>query len=131
MLATLLFTLTLSLDTLGSAEAVRHYQYLLASAKWGMGDQERAAFLVRDSDGTLTLLEWTSHDSFRASWRGVMPAGTIAVVHTHPHFDPEPSRHDITEAQRIGIPIVVLSRHGMTAVDASGAIYDLHAGRKP
>ena len=78
-------------------------------------EYERAAFVVRGDDGALRLIEWPFRREFRrARWEGAAPEGTIAIVHTHPRELPRPSMGDHAEARRIGLPIYVLTRGGVS-----------------
>src|SRR5450631_3842709 len=46
---------------------------------------EQAAWIVRTADGTTALIPWPSLRAFRrATWRGPIPSGALASVHTHP-----------------------------------------------
>ena len=57
---------------------------------------------------------WPSKHSYLAeTFRGVVPAHTIAIVHTHPVQYPRPSEQDKLEATRLGIPIYVLTIRGI------------------
>lgn len=86
-------------------------------------DYERAAFVIRDRDGALRLIEWPFRREFRrARWDGAAPTGTIAIVHTHPRALPMPSRGDHAEARRIGLPIYVLTRSGVSVANAESGI---------
>lgn len=83
---------------------------VLRAASFGLTDLERAAFIVRGTDGVLRSEPWPATDGKHAeSFRGVMPVGTVAIVHTHPVEWPMPSQHDIEEATRLRIPIYVVT----------------------
>ncbi|HEY5610982.1 MAG TPA: hypothetical protein VIL97_07235, partial [Thermoanaerobaculia bacterium] len=44
---------------------------------------EDAAFIVRGAEGALNLVRWPATGRFRSTrYAGVVPAGTIAIVHT-------------------------------------------------
>lgn len=92
---------------------------LLRNAAWGIGGPfERAAFVVQGPDGAIECVAWPSkHVCWEESFHGLMPAGTVALVHTHPALYPLPSDHDIDEARRIGKPIYVVSIHGIYRAD--------------
>ena len=76
---------------------------------------EVAAFVVRDDAGTLSCLLWP-----RLSWgrsqrfRGTIPQRTVAIVHTHPNWEPLPSKIDIRTAQRSHLPVYVVTRTEIT-----------------
>ena len=105
--------LVLALAVLFSAEAKFWYADLLADAGYGRLTTERAAFLIAEADGGLTLAPWELRGYHRASYRGVVPERTIAIVHTHPAHLPKPSAHDRAEARRLGMPVVVVTPSGV------------------
>ena len=121
--------LAVSLD-LTSPQALRWYDDLLAEGGHGRFEQERAAFLIRERDGTLTLEPW-AHSGFRhASFEGTIPARTIAILHTHPANAPDPSSGDRAEAKRLGLPVVVITPDSVIAADPSaGRTRVLSSGR--
>jgi hypothetical protein len=88
--------------------------------------QEVAAFIVRAEDGTLSCVMWP-HTANRRSehYRGDVPAGTVAIAHTHPIFAEHPSRGDVEQAKRIGLPIYVITRWSLYVVDADGTVTPL------
>lgn len=94
---------------LASPQALYWYDQLLADGGYGHLDRECAAFLIRESDGTLTLEPWPPGSFRHASWRGTIPPRTIAILHTHPAHLPQPSAQDRAEARRLGIAIVVIT----------------------
>ena len=105
--------LVLALAVLFSAEAKFWYADLLAEAGYGRFATERAAFLIAESDGGLTLAPWEVRGYHRASYRGIVPERAIAIVHTHPAHLPQPSTHDRAEARRLGLPVVVVTPSGV------------------
>lgn len=91
---------------------------LLKTARYGQTTKEHAAFLVSDSRGGLELVRWAwGAETLRASYRGAIPEGTIAIVHTHPNTSPNPSGDDVATARRLGIPVYVLTRSAVTRTD--------------
>lgn len=95
---------------------------LLREARYGFAP-EQAAFLVRNSSGDIFAISWPQ-DSGRncVAWRGRLPYGTIAIVHTHPNWLPEPSRIDGATASRSGLPVYVVTLTGIARTDG-GAPY--------
>jgi hypothetical protein len=80
-------------------------------------EREVAAFLVRDGDGRISCRAWPRLGRFRAeAFHGEIPNGTVAIAHTHPPLSTKPSRGDIAEAQRIGLPIYVVTRRQIHVV---------------
>jgi hypothetical protein len=80
---------------------------------------EVAAFIVRDG-GVISCSLWPTTVMIRsARYDGMLPEGTVAVAHNHPLELPRPSRGDIAEAKRIGLPIYVVTRWRVWVVDPS------------
>lgn len=81
-------------------------------------DFEVAVFIVKTPNGHLSCLLWPHTASIRsAHYEGPIPDGTIALAHTHPIYAEKPSRGDIAQAQRIGLPIYVVTRWHLYVVD--------------
>lgn len=117
MLALLLFAATLDLV---SPQALTWCAELLAESGYGQREYEKAAFLIRERDGTLTLEPWPNGGYRHATFRGAIPPRTIAILHTHPAGEPQPSVRDRAEAKRLGIPVVVIAPSGVIAAEPSG-----------
>lgn len=111
-----------------SPGAMRGYGHLLAASGFGRAS-ERAAFVVKKADGSLRLVDWTPSGDLSASCRGLIPAGSIAVAHTHPAGDRNPSKNDVAEAKRIRMPILVITLEGITIARADGTVGALIEGR--
>ena len=112
----------LLLSVLSQPQAHAWYDTLLAESGYGRLSQERAAFLIREDDGTLTLEPWARGGFRHASWRGTIPQRTIAILHTHPAGEAQPSARDRQEAQRLGVPVVVITSDSVIAAMPDGAI---------
>lgn len=81
-------------------------------------DMEVAVFIVKAPDGRLSCLLWPHTASIRsARYDGAIPIGTIALAHTHPLYAEKPSRGDVALAQRMGLPIYVVTRWHLYVVD--------------
>lgn len=115
MLAALLFTLLLD-----SPQAVSWYAFLLEEGGYGRLEREKAAFLIAEDGGTLTLEPWPSGAHRRASFRGRIPDRAIAVLHTHPRGEPRPSANDRAQARRLGMPVVVITPEAVVAAMPDG-----------
>jgi proteasome lid subunit RPN8/RPN11 len=84
---------------------------LLESAQFGRSRREHAAFIVRRADGAHELERWPYEaESHRASYEGSLPAGTVAIIHTHPNELELPSEGDRRLASRSGLPVYVVTR---------------------
>lgn len=97
---------------------------MLDEAKpWRLGcETELAAFVVGSENGVRSLQRWPAVDckqvtSLQATYLGSIPKGALAIVHTHPYTRPWPSPDDAVLAVRMHIPVLVLSRAGITASD--------------
>lgn len=107
-------------------EAVVHYAWLFADAGYGHLPRERAGFLIREKDGTLTFAPWSVSDFASAGYRGVVPANTIALVHTHPDFaSPWPSARDAGVARRLALSVIVVSKDAVTVAESDGTRREL------
>ena len=81
-------------------------------------DMEVAVFIVKAPNGHLSCLLWPHTASIRsAHYDGPVPPGTIALAHTHPIYAERPSRGDVAQALRIGLPIYVVTRWHLYVVD--------------
>jgi hypothetical protein len=109
--------------TLNTPQAHLWYAHLLAEGGYGRMPEERAAFLIQEVDGTLTLQPWARGGIRHATFRGTIPARTIAIVHTHPRGESEPSRQDRAEARRLGIAVVVVTPELVVAALPDGAAW--------
>jgi proteasome lid subunit RPN8/RPN11 len=86
-------------------------------------DEEVAAFVVMESDGTVDLHHWPRTRTFRAAhWNGPLPKGAVGIIHTHPTKLPYPSQQDLAEARRLGMPVHVVSRRLLCTAQVTGAV---------
>jgi hypothetical protein len=107
--------------TLDRPDVIASFDMLLRKSAYGRLGEERAGFLVYDA-GRFRLVMWPPTHKFHAEeWRGAIPAGTVAVVHTHPPNQPMPSEHDRFEAARVGVPIIVLTLRS-AAITENGVV---------
>jgi hypothetical protein len=88
---------------------------LLRTAGYGHSAREHSAFLVARANGDLQLVRWAGEaTSMSATYRGAIPAGTVAIVHTHPKSLPNPSYGDVALARKLNLPVYVLTRTSIT-----------------
>ena len=121
------------LDALTQDPKVRQYFYdLWRDSGYGSQDTERAAWIIKDSDTSgYVCRRWPWSASWRReTWKGPLPAGTVAQAHTHPSSaSPRPStggtksdpRDDYT-ANLIHRPIYVITRNAIWKVDPEGHV---------
>ncbi len=95
---------------------------LWRKAGFGRERRERAAWVVVAENGALVWRDWPPSGSFdREVWRGPVPDGTIAIVHTHANgFDPRPSLQDEKTARLRNLPVYAISRWGVFRVTPEG-----------
>ncbi len=98
---------------------------LLRGALW-RETGETAAFLVRQENGQLRCLLWPATNQYKGqTFRGTRPEGTIAIIHTHPSSSTKPSLGDAQQARAARLPIYVLTRSAVTAVDSDGSMLSI------
>lgn len=105
---------------LDRADVTLAFDDLLRKSAYGRLGEERAGFLVLDGDHFRLVLWPPSHKYHAEEWRGKIPEGTVAAVHTHPIAQPEASILDRTEAQRVGIPMFVITQRSVVLVTEDG-----------
>jgi hypothetical protein len=94
---------------------------LLAYSRFGAGD-EHAAFVVLRDDGRFACVPWRDNRAtpHGVRFKGVVPQGTVAVAHTHPAGQADPSRQDRLEADRFDVPFIVVSLGMITMARPGG-----------
>ena len=83
---------------------------LMQQNRYGFTETEGAAFVTRSADGQIEFIHWPSDRPHRATWKGKVPQGVIAIVHTHPNWIPDPSLVDARTAKLRRIPVYVVTR---------------------
>jgi hypothetical protein len=97
-------------EFLNDTEIRGFFANILQQGGFGRWKTERAAFIVRDEKNHYRCVAWpTDGHLYRQQFRGAMPAGTVAIIHTHPMELPEGSQGDKETAARLSIPIFVLT----------------------
>lgn len=93
---------------------------MLADARYGFAEMEEAMFIIRNPDGTFSFLRWDpSRVPHQAQWSAPIPAGVVAIAHTHPNAMPRPSRMDFHTAMQSKIPVYVVTRTRITKTSGS------------
>jgi hypothetical protein len=86
-------------------------------------DTERAAFIISHADGSFGCQLWPPMSLYhREVFHGSLPRGTLAIIHTHSDASPRPSIDDQFEADRLGIPIYVLTRRDVFKAEPGGRV---------
>jgi hypothetical protein len=81
-------------------------------------EREQAAFLTLNHDGNLGCRLWPfTTERASSTYRGVVPEGTFAIIHTHPHELVFPSRGDGAVSARLGMPVLVITHGWISIVD--------------
>lgn len=78
---------------------------------------ESAAFLVLKGERYDCVAWPTLADSHRARYRGEVPPGAVGIIHSHPRGDTLPSPRDVAEAKRLGMPVYVVTRDGVSMAE--------------
>jgi len=122
-LTVLIYMLAGAPDAITADAATRAYLWsLLVDARYGFAETEEAAFVVVGDDGRRSYVRWPRTGvEHRAKWVGRIPPRTVAIVHTHPNWTPEPSILDEHAAQKRGIPVYVLTRQKITKTTGGAA----------
>ena len=104
---------------------------LWAAADFGYTHVECAAWVVPDESEGVRWVNWPKGRHFMAArWNGPVPAGVVAIVHTHPSVvNPKPSEQDVETARRLGVPVYTVSRSGIWKAVPDGSIVSVDAAR--
>jgi len=95
---------------------------VLAGSRFGVSDQETAAWVVADPrTGELSCRLWPpTAKRGEARWSGPMPRGVVAQVHSHPtraasgrQWTPRPSQNDCRAARELAVPVLTVSLEGV------------------
>jgi proteasome lid subunit RPN8/RPN11 len=94
---------------------------VLAQGGYGNWKTERAAFVVREENGDYRCFSWPAGGTVhRQEFKGTIPDRTVAIVHTHPKELPLASRDDVRTAQRLHVPIFVLTPRNIDLITPRG-----------
>lgn len=93
---------------------------LLRLGGYGHRDTELAAFLVRDPGDVYRCVMWPSRSYQRSEFRGRIPLGTVAIVHTHRNSGPQGTVDDGLTARRLRLPVYVLTLNAVYVVTPEG-----------
>lgn len=109
-------------STLDRADVRACFERVLKAGGYGHLPLEAAAFLVRDGD-VLECRMWPREVHYHSHvWRGRVPDNTVAIVHSHPADQPEPSANDTDIARSLQIPLFVVTPRGVTRTPAADPV---------
>ena len=95
------------------------FERVLKAGGYGHLPLEAAAFLVVNGDGYECRM-WPREVHYRSHvWSGRVPDNTVAIIHSHPADQPDPSAHDAGVARALGIPLFVVTPRGVTRTAAN------------
>jgi hypothetical protein len=96
---------------------------LWEEAGFGLDPTEHAAWVVAGPSG-FVWIPWPWEGRWeKAQWRGRVPAGAVAIVHTHPaRVNPQPSDLDRATSERLGVAVYTISRSGIWKAGPDGAL---------
>jgi len=98
-----------------------YFADVLKQGGFGHWKTERAAFLVREESGQYRCVAWPMDGRLqRQEFHGAIPAGTIAIIHTHPSEIPLGSAVDQRTAVRLSMPIFVLTPLNIYMITPAG-----------
>jgi proteasome lid subunit RPN8/RPN11 len=118
-------------ELLDKPEVVDMFAAVLRHGKYGMRDVESAAFVFEKKDGTYQCVAWPESARYHAArFKGEIPRGVVAIVHTHPVSFPAPSKQDRQTAKRLGIPIYAVTMGNVYKADTSGREVRVMRGRQ-
>ena len=97
---------------------------LWEEAGFGGEARECAAWVLAVDASHVRWQPWPDGRGYlQAHWKGPVPAGAVAIVHTHPAVvDPRPSSRDIETARRLGVPVYTVSRAGIWKAGPDGHV---------
>jgi proteasome lid subunit RPN8/RPN11 len=120
-----LFARTLPVTDELAMDPVVHAQFveLLRQGGYGWLNTERAAFIIREANGDYRFVAWPfMHRDLEADYRGTIPDGLVAIVHTHPNIAPKPSPGDCETARRLAVSVFVLTASNIYIATSRGEI---------
>jgi len=103
-------------------DALPCLRIVLERSRFGVSDQESAAWLVADPrSGELSCRLWPpTARRGEARWSGAMPRGVVAQIHSHPtraasgrQWTPRPSQNDCRTARALAVPVLTVSVEGV------------------
>lgn len=75
--------------------------------------KEVSAWVVIDSEVKETCVLWKSTNSVSGTWKGSLPKGTVANIHSHPRsVERGVSEDDVVAATQINLPVYVMHARG-------------------
>lgn len=98
-----------------------YFADVLRQGGFGHWKTERAAFLVRQENGQYRCIAWPLDGHlYQQNFHGLMPARTVAIIHTHPSERPRASAADERTAAMLSLPVFVLTPRNLYMITAEG-----------
>jgi proteasome lid subunit RPN8/RPN11 len=104
-------------DLIEASDVLAYCRTLLAKSASDKFN-EHAAFIVRTPEARhyFVPLPSSGRDDLLL-WRGRIPKGTVAIVHTHRDMRGAASKLDVMTARRLGIPVYILTARRIVKTD--------------
>lgn len=106
-------------ELMDNRDVEAHAFRLFEASGFGSAPTEHSMWVVSE-DGKYNFVMWPwSAEPGKERWKGPLPQGAVAVVHTHPTAKserPSPGDHDLADGKqdsRIRMPVYVLHRNGI------------------
>lgn len=117
MFAAIVLAATLDAATLAHPDIQACMQSVLKEGGYGHLPREGAAFLI-EKDGAFECRMWSRRGGLYSQyWEGVIPEGTVAIIHSHPADRPDPSWNDTVVARRLRMPVFVVTPRRVTRTE--------------
>jgi len=106
-------------ELLDNREVEAHAFRLFESSGFGSVSTEHSMWVI-SKDGEYSFIVWPwSAAAGKETWKGPVPDGAVAIIHTHPSSKserPSPDDHDLADGKQsksIRMPVYVLHRNGI------------------
>ena len=109
-----MFAAILLAASLSRPDVHQCFERVLKAGGYGHLPLEAAAFLVVNGDGYECRM-WPREVRYHSHvWSGRVPDNTVAIIHSHPADQPDPSANDAGVARALRISVFVVTPRGVT-----------------